>query len=84
MIRQREHQIVKSARFALALADVIKFDLNAVFLKQARVVHNIIQLASPDPLQTPLIHPCIKLQHPKPYGEKYERYDYRDVYHYEI
>ena len=64
MIHQRKDQIVKSARYALALADVIEFHLNALYLKQIRVVLDIIKLASPDPLQTPFIHPHIEHRHP--------------------
>jgi hypothetical protein len=44
---------VKSFRYALALADVIQIQANAAFLKHARVMNNIIQLASFDPLKTP-------------------------------
>jgi hypothetical protein len=44
---------VKSFRYALALADVIQIQANAAFLKHARVMRNIVQLASFDPHQMP-------------------------------
>jgi hypothetical protein len=80
MIHQRKDQIVKCARYALALADVIEFHLNALYLKQIRVVLDIIKLASPDPLQTPLIHPHIEHRHPHYYDCNID-WDYTYSYH---
>lgn len=40
----------KSFRYALALANVIRFSANATLLEHARVMHDMIQFASPDTL----------------------------------
>ena len=71
---------MKSLSYAVALADEIKFSLYAIYLDQVEVVHDLIQLASPDPLQRPLIHPHIELRHPEYYdmdetGTEYYRYE---------
>ena len=71
---------MKSLSYAVALADEIKFSLCAIYLDQVEVVHDLIQLASPDPLQRPLIHPHIELRHPEYYEEGY---DGREYYRYE-